>query len=548
MHAYRYRTSVLAVALVGLGGWVLHDAVGASTPSAVASGSEMAPGESDADARPLRFAVTGPGASPTRLLLLPTSSRQGAPSPSDERSQADPRVTMYVLPGGQAAASTTSDGATGQPLETKWSGATITHPVFIDPGAEDEDSPNGPPAVASGHQVLAADGAIVYIGENGRLTANTGPTGSSGVVALGVRRSTLRSGRSSNPAPAPVADDTVDTDTPAPGLPPTSDDGQADEDETLSDDLSGFWRDAPLVDDSNDGEDAAPTDEADSNDRENPAPTDEADSNDEANPAPTDEADSNDVQSPHANQSFLSLLPPPGQDGRSIALSGFEDHSVSVLGNDQIVTYDDSNVFVARNGTINANTGDTDSSGLNAVDVMDSLVRAGNSGDGEGNDDEVEEEEEAASPAPRLRRQRRFQAAAAPATRTPRTTAPSTPSSDDEDEAGNDEAAEDAGFLANLGSAGPLSTVTDEGASAATGPNNFVVGADGFDDVSIRSQGDGNVVSYDDSNVVIGGTGKVNAQIGDSDTGGAVVMGIRRSDVRAGCEGDLCYSPRPRRR
>jgi hypothetical protein len=49
------------------------------------------------------------------------------------------------------------------------------------------------------------------------------------------------------------------------------------------------------------------------------------------------------------------------------------------------------------------------------------------------------------------------------------------------------------------------------------------------------------IVSYD-SNVTIGGAGKVNAQIGDSDTGGGVVMGIRNSDVRAGCEGDLCYS------
>ena len=76
--------------------------------------------------------------------------------------------------------------------------------------------------------------------------------------------------------------------------------------------------------------------------------------------------------------------PQSGADGRSIAVSGFEDHSVSVIGDDQIVTYDDSNVFVARNGQINANTGDTDSSGLNAVDVIGSRVRSGNSGDGEG--------------------------------------------------------------------------------------------------------------------------------------------------------------------
>ena len=88
-------------------------------------------------------------------------------------------------------------------------------------------------------------------------------------------------------------------------------------------------------------------------------------------------------------------------------------------------------------------------------------------------------------------------------------------------------------------------TVTDEGATAATGKNTFVVGADGYDDVSIRSHGRNDIVTYDDSNVTIGGEGKVNAQIGDSDTGGGVVMGIRGSDVRAGCEGDLCYSASP---
>ena len=50
-------------------------------------------------------------------------------------------------------------------------------------------------------------------------------------------------------------------------------------------------------------------------------------------------------------------------------------------------------------------------------------------------------------------------------------------------------------------------------------------------DSSVRPPG---LVTYDDSNLVIGGTGKVNAQIGDSDSGGAVVMGTANSDVEAG--------------
>ena len=149
--------------------------------------------------------------------------------------------------------------------------------------------------------MLATEGSIVYIGANGQLTANTGPTGSSGVVALGVSGSDLATGTSA----------------------------------------AG------------------------------------------ALPAPQD-AEASDPGSAHANGSFGSLLPASGAAARSIAVSGFEDHSVSVIGDDQIVTYDDSNVFVARNGQINANTGDTDSSGLNAVDVIGSRVRSGNSGDGEG--------------------------------------------------------------------------------------------------------------------------------------------------------------------
>ncbi|WP_036963322.1 hypothetical protein, partial [Promicromonospora kroppenstedtii] len=103
----------------------------------------------------------------------------------------------------------------------------------------------------------------------------------------------------------------------------------------------------------------------------------------------------------HRNDTFggMFLGSGPGS-GRSMAISGFEDHSVSVVGDDQVVTYDDSNVFLGRDGQINANTGDTDSSGLNAVDVTGSVVRSGNSGDAEdeeGSDEEEDEEDEEAA-------------------------------------------------------------------------------------------------------------------------------------------------------
>ncbi|KHL19526.1 hypothetical protein CLV56_3723 [Mumia flava] len=237
----------------------------------------------------------------------------------------------------------------------------------------------------------------------------------------------------------------------------------------------------------------------------------------------------------HGNGSFELLR---ADDGRAISISGFEDHSVSVIGDDQIVTYDDSNVFIARDGQINANTGDTDSSGLNAVDVIGSYVRSGNSGDGEEpEDDEDEDEEDRDDDGEQSSDDLEDSAAGRQSAQAAATLATD---DDDEDDDGDDsdESSEEAGHAGR----GTYSEVTDEGASVASGDQTLVIGADGFDDVSIRSYGSRNIVTYDDSNVVIGGTGKVNAQIGDSDTGGAVVMGIVYSTVTAGCEGDLCYS------
>jgi hypothetical protein len=64
------------------------------------------------------------------------------------------------------------------------------------------------------------------------------------------------------------------------------------------------------------------------------------------------------------------------------------------------------------------------------------------------------------------------------------------------------------------------SSVDSDLATTATGRNPVVIGGDGYDDLAVRSRGDRNVVSYDDSNVVIGGSGDVSAQIGDCGEGG----------------------------
>ncbi len=74
----------------------------------------------------------------------------------------------------------------------------------------------------------------------------------------------------------------------------------------------------------------------------------------------------------------------------------------------------------------------------------------------------------------------------------------------------------------------------DDAGTTAGGDEAVVIGGDGYDDLSVDVTGVGHVVSYDDSNVVIGGEGRVNAQIGDSDTSGAVVMGVTNSIIQAG--------------
>jgi hypothetical protein len=269
---------------------------------------------------------------------------------------------------------------------------------------------------------------------------------------------------------------------------------------------------------------------------------------------------------------------------RTADIAGFEDHSVLTRGMGNVVTYDDSNVFIDRLGKINANTGDTDSAGLNAVDTVRSTVSAGphcddgcdnesvitaqsgvadegdvgidangnivvpdappeddslpfdngddtdspfdESPDGDVSDpvEPAETREEAdttredadtgvdppwvntgarATPAP----------APAPATPAPDNRAPATPAP-----------ATPAPAPATPAPAPANSAAPDPPPPAAPPDGSLTVGGDGIDDLSTRVDGVGNVATYDDSNVVVGGAGDVNAQIGDSDTGGTVVM------------------------
>ncbi|MFI0485349.1 hypothetical protein [Actinomadura sp. 9N215] len=218
---------------------------------------------------------------------------------------------------------------------------------------------------------------------------------------------------------------------------------------------------------------------------------------------------------------------PVSGDGQGTAISGYEDHSVGVSGEDQIAVYDDSNLFVNRNGQLNANTGDTDSSGLNAVDVSGSKVRSGDhTEDGENGDDDEDGGQVGTRP------QQGTRSEGAPTGQpTGPTGQPTGPTGQATGPTGQ--------AIAPTGTEGgskgqSTGTVTDEGQSSATGKNAATIGADGYDNLGTDVHGKRNIAVYDDSNVVVGGTGKANAQIGDSDTSGAVVMDVHDSDVGSG--------------
>jgi len=214
---------------------------------------------------------------------------------------------------------------------------------------------------------------------------------------------------------------------------------------------------------------------------------------------------------------------------RTVDIAGFEDHSINLSGRRQFVVYDDSNLFVNRDGKINSNTGDTDSAGLNAVDTLRSTVSSGpHCDDGcddesiisaehghfdeaDGGDDDDEDDEEAEDDDEGEESDRRLPSGVPAAVLRTSRLASATDARETREEADSGEE--------------PLFPIA---------PGGMEIGGDGWDDVSVRLNGEDNVIVYDDSNVVFGGRGLVNAQIGDSDTGGTVTMGTVDSTVRGG--------------
>jgi hypothetical protein len=362
------------------------------------------------------------------------------------------------------------------------------------------------------HIVIAEDGAIVYVGDNGSLTANSGDAVAGGTVALDAQSSTFSSnydptlivpkgtsaatasepnGPSAATASEPIrtsasAPSSLSTTQPATGLTGSS--------------LSAIPLDAsPLV------------------------------------------------------SAFIAYT-----GNRTADIAGYEDHSILTRGTGNVVTYDDSNVFMDRNGKINANTGDTDSAGLNAIATLRSTVSAGPHCD-DGCDDESIIQAEAGvfdegdvgvdgdgnvvwSPDIVAESPTVAVDCDDPAETNDDGCDDSSPEDNGDDDDSVDDESPD-GDVSDLAEPAETRVEADstrpaadngeepEGAPAA---GSLIVGGDGIDDLSERVDGNFNVSTYDDSNVVIGGSGAVNAQIGDSDTGGTVTMDTVDSTVSGG--------------
>jgi hypothetical protein len=317
--------------------------------------------------------------------------------------------------------------------------------------------------------VIAADGAIVAVGDHPIVTGNTGDTSASGIIAVDAEDSALISGDSERK--------TVEQASP-PSAPPAST-SETDAETTPNNDT-------------------------------------------DADRAPATEAD---------NRS--------GGGRRAVAIAGVENHSVDVGGDENVVTYDDSNVTLDRNGRVNGNTGDTDTSGLNVVDDEGSMIRSGDSGDSDESPDDPPFAASAARQSAESDGRHDTSRQSAPAA----DSSASPPAESD----GRRDSSRPAAAVATSsprplpeadgrrGDTQPSASVADvNGESTATADDSLVIGGDGIDDNGVTVRGRRNVVTYDDGNVAVGGSGDVNSQIGDSDTGGAVTIGTRSSRIRAG--------------
>ncbi len=241
------------------------------------------------------------------------------------------------------------------------------------------------------------------------------------------------------------------------------------------------------------------------------------------------------------------LAPLAGAQTRAVAFSEWESYRTEVVGRNILAATDDSNLFMYRDGKLNGNTGDTDASGLNVTDARNSVIRGTTSADfppwenqsGPTDDDEEDDADDdetdtgdgedtetgddlTTNLTTNLTTTRVASAAPVPAAFAAVTEAPEYPFDFPYVE-----------WVRQISGDRASAVHTDEGTTLASGQDVVVVGADGYDDDDNRAVGEHIVLTRDDCNVVVGGTGDVNAQIGDSEQG-AVIMDVDNVLIEGG--------------
>ena len=106
--------------------------------------------------------------------------------PASESAPRPAAAAAFVPAGGSVAGAVHSASAAAP------AGLSLT----IDPGQGAAGPPGASVTAVGSHIVIAYDDSIVFVGDDGRLTANTGDASSSATVALDVSGSDLASGDS----------------------------------------------------------------------------------------------------------------------------------------------------------------------------------------------------------------------------------------------------------------------------------------------------------------------------------------------------------------
>ncbi len=189
MYVPRWIVLGMLIAVASVTGWLLRELTTdcvAATPTAAA---EVAPVP---QAQPVQLTVqvaspNGETASTGSAVRSATAAGTTSPGALYRTSFAQPTTRLVPYPAGF-----------GQPIIIRDERSRDTAPATAGPG--------GSSVIANGdHIVIASDGSIVSVGDNTVVKDNTGNAGSSGAISVDVNDSTIQTGGSSSDVHSPTS-------------------------------------------------------------------------------------------------------------------------------------------------------------------------------------------------------------------------------------------------------------------------------------------------------------------------------------------------------